>query len=102
MVIKMLVILSKSDPIKLDLASDIVSKTNDSTVIILSDAFYLALDGRYHDTFIKMQKMGAKFYAVDADVIKRIAGKSPSFLNAISYEQLVNIIIENGRNTINL
>jgi len=98
----MLVILSKSDPVKLELASDAVSKTTDSTVIILSDAFYLALDGRYNDTFIKMQKMGAKFYAVDADVLKRITGKPPSFLSVISYKQLVNIIIENGRNTINL
>lgn len=98
----MLVILSKSDQVKLELASEAVSKTKDSTIVFLSDASYLTLDGRNKNILSRMREEGATLFAMEADIIRRTAGKPLDCVNIISYEELVKILVEKGGNTINL
>ena len=98
----MLVLLSKSDPVKLELASEAVSKVKDAIIVFLSDASYLTLDGRNKDILSRMREDGATLFAMEADIIRRNAGKSPDYVNIISYEELVEILVEKGGHTINL
>ena len=59
----MLVLLSKSDPVKLELASEAVSKVKDAIIVFLSDASYLTLDGRNKEILSKMREEGGLRYS---------------------------------------
>ena len=39
---------------------------------------------------------------MEADIIRRNAGKPPDYVNIINYEELVKILIEKGGNILNL
>ena len=95
-------ILSKYEPNNFDLASQIITKISEAKVILLSDALYFALDERYKEPIEKMRKMGVIFYSLESDFAKRDLGNAPESVKIVNYEELVKILIENGRNTINL
>jgi sulfur transfer complex TusBCD TusB component (DsrH family) len=46
--------------------------------------------------------MGVIFYSLESDFAKRDLGNAPESVKIVNYEELVKILIENGRNTINL
>lgn len=96
------IILSKIDPNKLELAVKITEKASDSQVIFLSDALYLALNHRYRDTLEKMRSFGAVIYALKIDVTKRDVKLANEIVEDISYKDLVEILMQSGGKVINL
>ena len=95
-----MIIISDYDVSKLGIASELVKKTEDKRVLLLSDALYL-LSSETSEIVNKMMSIGVTFIALEADVKKRGVETKKSLIVA-SYEGLVDQMLERKTEIINL
>ncbi len=94
-----MIIISDYDPEKLRIALDLLEKTDDKRVLLLSDAIYLF--NRDTCTIVnKMLNLGAQLIALATDLQKR--GVNSTGVTSVSYEELVRQMLETKSFFINL
>lgn len=95
-----MIILSDYDVSKLGIALEMIKKTADKRVVLLSDATYLFSET--NEAMNKMMKMGVKFIALETDMKKRGVDTTSKHIIGTSYEELVKQLLELRVGIVNL
>jgi sulfur relay protein TusB/DsrH len=96
------IILSDYNVSKLGIATEIVNRTDDKRIMLLSDALYLLRGSDVNESIERMEKSGVTFYALEADVKRRGVDVASKRVNTVSYDEFVNQLLERKRGVINL
>ena len=97
-----MIILSDYDASKLGIATEIVNRTDDKRIMLLSDALYLLRGSDVNESIEKMEKSGVTFYALEADVKRRGVDVASKSVNTVSYDEFVNQLLVRKSGIINL
>ena len=97
-----LCILSGYNPSKFEIASQIAEKSQKQKVVLLSDALYLVSDNKNHETINKMLRLGVSFYALESDMAKRGLSIASKKVTPVTYDQLVELLLDNEGSIVNL
>jgi sulfur relay protein TusB/DsrH len=96
-----MIIISDYDPEKLRIALDLLEKTDDKRVLLLSDAIYF-FNSDKRDSVDKMLNLGAQLIALETDLHKRGVKSDTTRVTSVSYEELVSQMLETKGCVINL
>jgi sulfur relay protein TusB/DsrH len=97
-----MIILSDYDASKLGIASEIVNKTHDKRVMLLSDALYLLCCSDLNEVIEGMLRAGATFYALEADVKRRGVKAAAKHIIATTYDEFVRQLLKQSGGVINI
>jgi len=96
------IILSDYNVSKLGIATEIVKRTDDKRIMLLSDALYLLRGSDVNESIEKMEKSGVTFYALEADVKRRGVDAASKRIITVSYDEFVKQLLERKIGVINL
>jgi sulfur relay protein TusB/DsrH len=97
-----MIILSDYDVSKLGIAAEIVNKTDDKRIMLLSDAIYLLSSSDVNESIERMVKSGVTFYTFEADVKRRGVDLASKRIITVSYDEFVKQLLERNSGVINL
>jgi len=97
-----IIIISKLKPEALSLVTQLAERGCASQVILLSEAVYLLTRrGQHYDEVKKATKSGINFFLLSEDVSKRGIEILPEAIQ-VDYGDLVDLLLEKPKSTINL
>jgi len=97
------IIISKLDARSISLAAQIAESGSTPDMVLMSEAVYMLKQrGDYFREIITAIKQGARFYAISEDITKRGIAELVEHVTLIGYGDLVDLLMESPRATINL
>jgi sulfur relay protein TusB/DsrH len=98
-----IIIVSRLNTEALSLLSELAKKGCTPEVILLSEAVYmLTRRGEFSDKIRKAIESGSTFFALSEDISKRGIKKLLKNVVLIDYDDLVELLLEKSKRTINL
>ena len=97
------IIISRIDHDALSVVTQLAERGCIPEVILLSEAVYmLTSHGKYINEIKNSIKLGATFYALSEDIIKRGIERLLYDIKKINYNNFVDILLEKSKQIINL